>query len=788
MIKNYILIALRNIQRQKIYSFITISGLIVGLTVFIFFALMNEFLATFNEFHENVDRIYSVVQVLPGGIDGDQHNAITPTPLVSAMQEEFPEIERASRYFPASRTIVKYKDKIFYESGIKFVDPEFLSIFSFNLKSGNSKAALTKPYSIVITENMANKYFGDENPVGKSLTLDNKVDVVITGVVSKIPQNSSIKFNALVSFETVNTLYPVIDDWESKRLTSFLMLTSAKQFAQLEYKFPGFINKYYPDTPQKPKELYLHPLKDFFLNSQDIKCQWGKGGANFTVLWIIAVLLLIIAIINFMNLSTARYVTRANEVGVRKVIGATRFHLIKQFLGESLIMSLIALPVSIVLFILAQPLFLKHLDDFADLSLWNSPQVLVLVLIITVMTGLVSGSYPAFYLSAFKPIKVLKGNIQNRKEKGRLRKTLVIVQFSFSIILILMTIVSLKQSQHNMNMNLGFDRDNIVTVEISGEAINNLELLKKEMARYNEVVSVSATAALPIDWENKQRILPEGTGEDASIKMEVYDTDYGFTDLLGIKILKGRDFSENFNDESSLIINETAAKQLNWENPIGKRLRIGETMGTIIGVSNDYHFKSLFFEAVTPALLRINKQNLNYLLIKCSNNESINKVVDYAKNQWLTINPDLPFEQTTLNLFFEDANSGDNTAEMSGFIGTLAILLSCLGLFGLSTFAVERRIKEIGIRKVLGASVAGITKMLISNFLLLVIIANIIGLIIGYYLMNMMIQFLYAYPITIGFGIFLITAAITITFAFITTAAQTFKAAISNPINSLRYE
>lgn len=788
MIKNYIIIALRNIQRQKIYSFITISGLIIGLTVFIFFALMNEYLITFNEFHDNVNRIYSVVQVLPGGIDGDQHNAITSSPLVPAMVEEYPEIESASRYFPARRMIVRRKDKIFYESGIKFVDPEFLSIFSFKLTSGDIQRALSKPYSIIITENMADKYFGDENPVGKSLTLDNKIDVTITGVVGKILQNSSIKFNALVSFETASGLFSEMDDWKSKKLTSFLMLKSASQKEQLESKFSGFINKYYPDFPQKPKKLYLHSLNDFFLKSQNIKCQWGKGGANFTVLWIIAVLLLIIAIINFMNLSTARYVTRANEVGVRKVIGANRFHLIKQFLGESLIMSFIALPLSLILFTFSQSLFLKYLDEFADISLWDSLFVLALVFVITIFTGLISGSYPAFYLSAFKPIKVLKGNIQNRKEKGRVRKTLVVVQFSFSVILILMTIVSIKQSNHNMNINLGYDRDNVVAIEISGKAKDNLELLKKELTRHNDVLSVSATAALPIDWRNKQKILPEGAGEEASVKMDVYDIDYGFTELLGVYILNGRSFSERYNDESSFIINETAVKQLQWENPIGKRLKIDDTIGTIVGVTNDYHFKSMFFEAVTPAVLRINKDNLNYLLLKCSNSKSVDGVLDYARHEWLTINPDLPFEHTTLNLFFEEANSGDNTPEMTGFIGTLAILLSCLGLFGLSTFAVERRIKEIGIRKVLGASVAGITKMLISNFLFLVTIANVIALPIGCYLMNMMIQFLYAYPVSIGFEIMFFTAVITFVVAFITVSSQTLKTAFVNPVESLRYE
>jgi putative ABC transport system permease protein len=788
MIKNYILIALRNIQRQKIYSIITISGLIVGLTVFIFFALMNEFLSTFNEFHQNANRIYSVVQVLPGGIDGDQHNAITPSPLKKAMLEEYPEIESASRFFPTGRMIVKHQDIVFYESGIRFVDPEFLSIFSFNLINGNSETALSKPYSIVLTQNMANKYFGDENPIGKSLTLNNKTDVTITGIAENVPKNSSIRFSSLVSIETANELFPKLDDWESQKLTSILMLTSANKPIQLENKFSGFLEKYYPESPQKPKKLYLHSLNDFFLNSQGIKCQWGSGGANFTVLWIVAALLLIIAIINFMNLSTARYVTRANEVGVRKVIGAKRFNLINQFMGESFVMSFLALPIAIILFEILRPIFVTYIDDLLVLSLWDTPHILLLVFVVTVFTGILAGSYPAFYLSAFKPINVLKGKMDTGKKGGRLRKILVVVQFSFSIILILMTVVSIQQSNHNLNLDLGFERENIITVEVTGKAKDNLEIMKKELLRHNDIASVSATASLPIDWEMQKRILPEGAGEDESLNMNVYDVDYGFIEMLNIQINEGRSFSLSHKDKANFVINETAVEQLQWINPIGKRLKIDEQTGTVVGVAKDYHFKSLYFEALAPAILNINQDNLNYMLIKCSSTQSVETVIEYVKYHWQRINPDLPFEQTTLDQFFEDSNSGDNTAEMAGFIGTLAILLSCLGLFGLSTFAVERRIKEIGIRKVLGASIAGITKMLISKFLKLVVIANIIALPIAWYLMNMMIQFLYAYPINIGFEIFFFTTLITLIVAFITVSSQTLKTALINPIDSLRYE
>ncbi|MCJ7579855.1 MAG: ABC transporter permease, partial [Candidatus Aminicenantes bacterium] len=693
MLKNYFKIALRNLKRQKIYSAISMSSLALGLGFFIMFALMSNFFSSFDTFHEKADRIFGVVQVLPGGAEGEQHSAILPTPLSTALQSEFPEIENTTRYFPSGRIVVSYQDKLFYETGIRFVDSNFLSIFSFHLKNGNSETVLSKPYSIVLTEESAAKYFDKENPIGKTLTLNNKIDVTITGVTENVPNNSTLNYDFLISMETAKNFPIWTEDWKVNNQALFLLLAEGSAASELESKFPNFIDKYFPLSNNSPTQLYLFPLLDIFLNSMEIDSFWGSGQISF-LFWIIPILLLLVACINFMNLSTARYVMRAKEVGLRKVIGAQRFQLIKQFIGEAVILTFLSLPIAIVLFELIHPLFSMITGDSVDFNIWNKPNILGLIVGVTLLTGLIAGSYPAFYLSVFKPIKVLKGNIQVGKKGGRLRKTLVVVQFTFSIILIVMTIVSIKQLEFNFRVDLGFDRSQIVAVEIAGEARKNLETLKKELKKDKNIISVSASTALPVSWETMQRVLPEGTSEEESLNMNAYGIDYDFIELVGLKLLQGRSFSPLFKETGNYIINQTTAQQLNWENPIGKQLTVGDQKGSIIGVVADFHFKSLYMSGMAPAVLFLDSENVHYMYVKYSSLDSISGVLSSIKEQWSIFAPDLPFEYVLLNDYFEDVyRSGDKTAQMSALIGGVAIFLSCLGLFGLSSYAVERRKK-----------------------------------------------------------------------------------------------
>jgi putative ABC transport system permease protein len=789
MIKNYLHIALRNLKKQKAYSAITISGLTIGLAVFVLFALLNEFISSYDAFHQKGDRIYAVVQVLPGGVEGELHSAITPAPLMPALKSEIPEIEAASRFFPAGRMIVKHQDKIFYETRVRFVDPGFLNIFTFKTSKGNPDESLSRPYSMVLTESAALKYFGDEDPIGQTLTLDNKVDVRVTGVTEDVPRNSTIYYDFLVSMETAPALYPWMEDWKRYNQATFLLLAEGNSPAQVEARFSTLVGKYFPVSPDAPVRMYLHPLQDFFFNSAEIDCVWGTGGANFVVLWIIAVLLLAIACINYMNLSTARHITRAREVGMRKVVGAHRSHLIRQFLGESLLMSLLTLPLVIVLYEVFRPAMVSFFDFILDMTIWDNPRILVIMVTATVLTGLFAGSYPAFYLSSFKPVRVLKGNLHFGKKGGGLRKTLVVVQFVFSIVLIVLTIISIKQTRHNFRVDLGFDREQIVAVEIAEGARENLENYRATLTQYQDITTVSASAALPVGWDPERQVLPEGASGSDRMTMNVYDVDYDFVEILDMEILRGRSFSRNFSDEASFILNETAVRQLQWqENPLGRRLTIDEEEGTVVGVVKDFHFKDLYFVNITPAVIRLKPERNNYMLVRYAGSGNEADVVSRIQESWNVFNPDLPFEQVSLSGYFEDSFEGDKTAEMTGALGILAIVLSCMGLLGLSSFAVERKIKEIGIRKVLGASVSGIIKMLSKEFLKLVVIANIIALPIGYFLMNMMIKFMFSYPMTIGPDIFIFTALITLVVAFVTVTSQTLRAAHASPVDSLKYE
>ena len=788
MIKNYIKIAFRNMNRQKIFSLITMSGLVIGLSVFIMFALLTYRTSNFDAFHENSGRIHAVVQVLPGGQEGEQHSAITPPPLVPALISEFPEIEKAARFHPAGRIIVKHQDKVFYETGVKFVDVDFLSIFSFKMISGEKETALTRANSVVLTVDLAEKYFPDENPIGKILTLDNRIDVMVTGVTENTPENSTIHYDFLVSMATAPALYDWMDDWGTNNQAAFLLLSEGSDSVKLEEKLSGFITKYYPDTKDAPQSFYLHSLLNFFLGSEGIDNYWNDGHISYISIWIVAVLLLIIACINFMNISTARYVTRANEVGMRKVVGAHRSQLVKQFLGESTLMALISLPPAVLLYELFRPVFAANLGGIFDTPIMENPQVLILIFIVALLTGIFAGSYPAFYLSAFKPVLVLKKRLTSGKKGSRFRKVLVIIQFTFSVILILMTVISIKQSEHNLKVDLGFNRSNILAVTISSESRDKLEIFKNELSQNKDIISLSASNGLPVEWNTERLVLPEGFLEEDAFNMNNYGIDYGLLEMLDIDILQGRGFAREFSDRGNFILNETAVKQLQWNDPIGKQVAIGAKKGTVIGVAKDYHFKTIYLEKISPAVMYLGADELNYLFIKYATPESLAGVTEFVREKWNVIAPDLPFEYITLENAFYDNFQGDKTSAMTGTLGALAIFLSCLGLFGLSTYSVERRIKEIGIRKVLGASVSGIVKMLTKDFIKLVAIANLIGIPLAYFMMNAIINFVYTYPIKIGAELFIITAGLTLLLAFFTVSAQTIKSALANPVNCLKYE
>jgi len=788
MFRNYLKIAIRTIKKQKIYSVVTISGLVFGFGIFIFFAQTFNTFTNANKFHKNIHKLYPIVQVTSSGNEGDQHSTNTPPPLLPALLRKFPEIKNGTRLPPAERIIVKYEDRVFYETGALFADPNFFTMFSFDMVNGNPETVLSERYSVVLTEASALKYFGDENPIGKSLIIDNKIGVTITGIVKKIPRNSSIRFDFLISMDTAKALYDWMNDWTVTNQTTFILLQNEYDRTQLEEKFASFIPKYYPESATTPVRIYAFPFSEFYLNARGINTSLDKTHPVVPYLsLVIGMIVLLVVCINYINLSTARHVLRAKEVGMRKVIGAHRFNLIKQFLGESVLMSILAFPASVVFYEFIRSIMIM-LGSSDRGALWDNPVKLLVYLGIFVFIGILAGTYPAFFLSAFKPVKVLKEEIKSGKKGTRFRKIQVVFQFSLTIIFITLTIVMGRMSDHLLKIDLGFNRKNVMIVPLAGTDRSNFEPMKKELSRHKDVLSISASVSVPVDWNTERQVLPEGINENEPWTITTYGIDYGFVELLELEIIQGRSFSREFNDDNNFILNETAVRQLQWKKPLGKQLTMGNRKGTVIGITKDFHFHDID-SPFPPVVLYLEKENLNYMLIKYSSPENKEEVLNYIKRQWSLFEPDLPFEYTTIEYYYQDMSEAVKKGMgMLGTVGTIAIFYSCLGLLGLVAYSVEQRTKEIGLRKILGSSVSGIIQMLMKEFVFLVAISNSIGLPLAYFITRYLLQSGTFYPLEIGTGVYLFVSGISLMVTIIAVASQTVKAALANPIDSLRYE
>ena len=791
MFASYIKTAWRNIKKHKMYSMITMSGLVVGLTIFILFFRIALFGFSFDTFHENSDRIYGVVQVFQSANQDEQHSAFTPAPMLPTLLEEFPEIEEGTRFHLPGRMVVTHQDRHFFENNILFVDSNFLSFFTFKMVFGHAETVLTEPNTVVLTKTSALKYFRNEYPVGRVLTLNNRTDLTVTGVVDDVPANSTIQFDFLVSMETARSLYGWMEDWAVYNQTAFVRLSEGYDPTALEEKFSVFLHKHFANSPDSPIRSYLFPFLDFALNSIHIDAYFFSTGpyTNYLLLMMGSVFLLIVCI-NFMNLSTARYTDRIKEIGMRKVIGANRGQLMRQFLSESVLMTLMTLPCVVFLYGFARDGFLTLVGDFqVDISLWTSPFVLFGLLIVSILTGLVAGSYPAFFLSSFKTVWVFKTKLQSGKKGGRLRKILVVTQFAFSIIFIVLTFVQKKQAHYIYQADLGYNRDSVVVVPISGEVRENLHIMKEKLTRYPHVSFVSASPALPGFWGPEDRVVPQGMSEEEAWTMNVYGVDTDFIDVLHIPLMEGRSFSVDYDDTDHFVINRMAARQLQWEDPIGKELTIGDRKGRVIGVVDDFHFNDVHYP-ICPTVLYLEEEDLHYLLIKVTRPENIPSVVAYIKKQWPILFPNVPFESYKLDDYFHDIyrSAIEVGAYLIGMVGGVAVFFSCLGLLGLASYAVRRRTKEIGIRKVLGASVHSLFVMLGMDLLKLVLLSNIIALPLAYFISKSFLQFAFAIRRDIRADVFIVAVLMTLLSALIAITSQTLKAACANPVHSLRYE
>lgn len=792
MFSSYFKITWRNLLKQRMYSLITISGLAIGLGVFLFFFRFYLWADAADSFHKDIDRIYNVVQVFDSGSEGDSHTAYIPCPLAPAIKNDIPEIEDFTRFYDPGTPIISYGGKKFFENQVIFVDPNYFSFFTFKIIEGNPVTFFSNPYSVVISELIAQKYFGDEDAIGKILNIENKLDVVVTGVfqdMDEYPSSSSLYGQFIIPLETAKSLYGPQDDWKENNTTGFVKIKEGVDFHQVESKLELSRKKYYSTSIDSPKKFYLFPTKGIQYEALHIRKFAGYTSfIAYTLFLTLGFLFLLIVIFNYINLSTARYTERLKEVGVRKVIGANRAQLFRQFIGESIMITLIAVPFAIATYNFVGSTFCARVGFTFNISLWANSSIIIAFIITIIGAGIITGIYPAFFLSSFRPIHILKGKIIKGKSRGWMRKFLVVFQFSVSIILIVLSLVWQKQTKFLYNADLGYNRSGIIVAPISGDAKTNLPLMLDKLKTYPEIVYVTASTGLPGNWRSTENVVPEGMDESNSITPYVYGIDYNFLESIDVPFTLGRSFSRDYGDENKIVINNLFVEQMKWDNPIGKTVKLGDNTFSIVGVVKDFYFTNTFFP-LAPCIFYIEQDNLNYIVVKTTP-QNMGTVTEYIHSTWNEFSPNVPFEAFTLDDYFKLRNDGSTAliSELFTILGIITIFFSSLGLLALSSYSVRQRTKEIGIRKVLGASITEVLRLLAAAFLKLVLIANIIALPIAYLFSKNLLGYAFSIIVPLGADIFIITVSLTLVISVIAIITQTYSAAAANPVKSLKYE
>ncbi len=802
MFKNYLKIALRNLLKQRGYTFINITGLAIGFAACLLILLYVLDELSFDRFHEKADRIYRTN--FHGRMAGNEVTAATsPVPMAAILVAEYPEVIMATRIKPAPGTVLISRDeKKFNEPQVYFADSTFFEVFTFPLIAGNPETALREPFSVVITENMARKYFGQENPVGKILLFDNRQSYKVTGIARNVPRQSHFHFDFLVSFNSWHMSQST--SWTSNYLYTYFFLQENYSAERLADKFPAMVKKYV--GPQMAEglgmdydkftasggiyEYAVQPLSEIHLHSHLTGELEPNSDMNYIIIFsLVAVFILLLACINFMNLATARSASRAKEIGLRKVVGSSRRQLIWQFLIESCLVSGIALLLAMVLIEIFLPAF-NRLSGKQVATAFAGGWTIVPVLIgMAAFVGMLAGSYPAFYLAAFRPIAVLQsGKSPGSKSHALLRKILVVSQFAISIVLMVGTFVVNSQLQYIRARQLGFDKEHVLLIQRADALGRRLPAFEDELKQQADILSVTATFHLPGREVAQSVYHREGAGSKKGYIMANLNVGYNFIETLRMELVAGRSFSRaHSTDSAAFIINEAAARKLGWQNPLGKILiNPGILKGPVIGVVKDFHFASLHDE-IQPAVLNLNQGRQKFVAVRFAP-VRIETTIKFLRNQWQQYLPEQPFEYSLLDEDFSKLYRVDQrTGKISATFSAISIFIACLGLFGLASFSSQQRTKEIGVRKVLGASVANVTTLLAKDFIRLVLLANVIGWPVAWYAMNQWLQN-FAYRIDIGWWIFALAGGLALLIALLTVSTQAIRAALANPVESLRYE
>jgi predicted permease len=782
-------VTLRTIRRHKGFSFINIVGLAVGMACVVIILLWVQYELSFDKHHKQAERIFRVASESHAN-PSPSKMVVSPPPMAPALAQEFPEIEASARLSRGGRNkLFSFGNKHFYESYYA-VDPSFFEIFTYEFVEGVAGAALNDPYSIVLSEDQASKFFGNQNPIGQIIQFDEKTNFTVTGVFRNIPSNSHLTRDIFIPFETWGKLYEEpLHHWGYWSFYSYVLLRPDVSAKEMETKFPSFAEKHgIPD-----QKLFLQPLLSIHLHSHF----QGEISPNTHVTTLllfgsIAILILIIACINYMNLTTARSSARLKEVGTRKVVGAHRSQIARQFLGESLIMALLSLIISIFLVHMFLPFFNSLAERHLTLNGDNVLQILPGILSLVFFVGILAGSYPAILLSSFKPITVFRGGEKKGSQKRRLRNVLVVAQFSISLILIIATLLVKSQLDYVRDKEMGFDRDQILVVPLHDNKIRqNVEPVLDELKRNSQILYAASSMHLPNDVGASTTIKWPGKPEEEQTWIKVSEVSYDYTELYGIKILSGRSFSREFpsDENGAFLVNESAKKLMGEDFRLGIGLSHWgrpEPSGQIVGVMKDFHLNSIH-EEIKPMYIYLNPSRGQHLSIKIQGG-SIPETIGFIRKTMEKFSPYYPFEYRFFDDVFNMAYIEEQKmGRMFGVFASIAVFIACMGVFGLSAFLAEQKRKEIGIRKVLGASVSKIVYMLTRDLLWLVLFANIIGWPVAYYAMIRWLQN-FAYRTEIHLGIFFFSSILILLVSFGTLSYQAIKAARANPVDSLRYE
>jgi len=782
--------AIRNIRKHKAFSIINILGLAAGMAVCILIILYVQYELSYDKFHKDYKQIYRI-----GGKhtfnSKEEKGLFLPAGLKSDIADKMPEVKSAVRIYKSmftDKTVVRHETKTFYESDILETEQSFFDVFDFEVKSGGRNYLLANEKSAVITEEMAEKYFGNENPVGQIINVG-KNDYQITGVLKNIPGNSHLKFNILLSYDK-SELQRYEKAWGAGNYYIYVKLLKGVNTENFRSKLEMSLIKMTGNDFGKQK-IFIQPVESIHLNS-DTRHELSANSSyeNLYIFSSLGILVLILACINFINLSTSRSIRRTGEVGLRKAIGANKLDMIKQFISESMLIAFFSVIISIVLAAVSLEWFNKIAETDVQLNMFAGYKFILGVVALVLIIGVLGGAYPAFYLSSFNPLNILKDNRIKRGSKSvfSLKKTLVVAQFVITSSLIAMTIIMVSQLGYIKNKNLGYDKEQVLIVPMRDyKAIDNFILLKSRLKQYNTVKGAALASGMPVEIGSRWGFHYEGRNEEKGLMMPCITIDSDYLKTLGIKLIAGRNVSEKAPEESDeFIINEAAAKFMGLKDPVGKKMWFDKTKkGEIVGVVKDFNFASLH-NNIEPLVMFLHGNSLRYMFVKSVPSQG--NIIDLIKKEFTAVIPDKPFEYIFLDeklaMLYEKEEKLSMLIEV---FSTLSIIIASVGMLGLIMFSIENRRKEIGIRKVIGAKVSNILYMISSEYLILILAANLIAVPITYYFMKKWLED-FAYKTDISWWIFLLAMAVSFIVAMLAISWQTIKAASANPVDSIRYE